>query len=107
MSGRGSTAVTPVRTGPVPTASVPSPRTMVAWPTSTPATSVMAFSGPVGYDPIVMPRSRALTRAVWAAVGMRPPVQRTAAARAVAMAGDGVNRRMQRMGASYPGHRPS
>ena len=43
---RGRMAVTPVRTGPVPTTSGPSPRTIVVWPTSTPATSVMALSGP-------------------------------------------------------------
>src|SRR5436853_5289129 len=43
---RGSTAVTPVRTGPTPTFSGPSPEISVVCPTSTPFTSVMAFSGP-------------------------------------------------------------
>src|SRR5215210_6558801 len=33
---RGRTAVTPVRTGPTPTCSLPSPEINVAWPTSTP-----------------------------------------------------------------------
>ena len=55
---RGRTAVTPVRTGPSPTTSFPSPRTMVWWPTSIPATSVMAFSGP-GVPAKGTPRSRA------------------------------------------------
>src|SRR5215467_10863872 len=40
---RGSTAVTPVRTGPFPTSSFPSPEISVVWPTSIPATSVMAL----------------------------------------------------------------
>src|SRR4029453_16200806 len=43
---RGQIAVTPVRPGPLPTTSGPSPRTIVACPTSTPATSVIAFRGP-------------------------------------------------------------
>src|SRR3954465_3745907 len=43
---RGSTAVTPVRTGPFPASSLPCPATIVACPTSTPLTSVMALSGP-------------------------------------------------------------
>src|SRR5215813_2739096 len=43
---RGSTAVTPVRTGPLPTTSLPLPSINVVCPTSTPSTSVMAFSGP-------------------------------------------------------------
>src|SRR5688500_9144953 len=46
VAPRGNTAVTPVRTGPWPTTSFPCPEMMVAWPTVTPATSVMAFSGP-------------------------------------------------------------
>src|SRR5512133_1426288 len=50
-------AVTPVRTF--------SPRTMVTWPTFTPATSVMAFSGPGGKTPGSMPRSRARGRFSW------------------------------------------
>src|SRR3989338_321497 len=55
---RGKRAVTPVRTGPRPTWSFPSPTTMVLWPTATPATSVMAFSGP-GLPSKGTPRSRA------------------------------------------------
>src|SRR5439155_23204092 len=43
---RGSTAVTPVRTGPLPTTSLPLPEIRVVWPTSTPSMSVIAFSGP-------------------------------------------------------------
>jgi hypothetical protein len=57
---RGRTAVTPVRTGPWPTRSDPSPDTMVEWPTVTPATSVMALSGP-GAPSNGTPRSRART----------------------------------------------
>src|SRR5437588_755690 len=43
---RGKIAVTPVRTGPLPTPSLPAPAISVRCPTSTPATSVMASSGP-------------------------------------------------------------
>src|SRR5580700_185238 len=43
---RGKMAVTPVRTGPLPTTNFPSPEINVVWPTVTPATSVMAFSAP-------------------------------------------------------------
>jgi hypothetical protein len=42
------TQVTPVRTGPLPRSSLPSPLTSVVCPTLTPATSVMALYGPVG-----------------------------------------------------------
>src|SRR5205807_9517658 len=42
------------------------PRTTVVWPTATPATSVMAFRGPVGITPTLIPRSRALGRTVCA-----------------------------------------
>src|SRR5207302_7902241 len=62
---RGRIAVTPVRTGPCPTTSRPTPETSVTWPTSTPATSVMAFSGP-GVPVNGTPRSRARDFA-WAA----------------------------------------
>ncbi len=55
---RGRTAVTPVRTGPVPTFNSPSPLMIVTWPTSTPLTSVMALSGP-GVPSKGMPRPRA------------------------------------------------
>ncbi len=57
---RGWTTVTPVRTGPLPTTSRPSPETSVVWPTSTPATSVIASSAP-GVPPMsgTSPSSRA------------------------------------------------
>src|SRR4029079_14929999 len=55
---RGRIAVTPVRTGPLPTCSGPSPSINVVTPTSTPPTSVMAFSGPV-FPSKGTPRSRA------------------------------------------------
>src|SRR5690349_2403035 len=55
---RGSTAVTPVRTGPLPTCSFPSPEISVVCPTVTPETSVMALSGP-GVPSNGTPRSRA------------------------------------------------
>src|SRR6185436_8336441 len=42
---RGRIAVTPVRTGPLPTLSAPSPEMSVVTPTSTPATSVIALAG--------------------------------------------------------------
>src|ERR1700736_3999659 len=53
-------AVTPVRTGPLPTTSLPSPRMIVVYPPSTPATSVIAFNGPV-VPSNGTPRSRART----------------------------------------------
>src|SRR5258708_18396485 len=59
---RGSTAVTPVRTGPLPTSSLPLPEMSVVWPTSTPPTSVIALSGP-GVPSKGTPRSRARGRA--------------------------------------------
>jgi hypothetical protein len=49
--------VTPVRTGPLPGVSAPSPSMMVLCPTRTPGTSVIALFGPTGIDPIVLPRS--------------------------------------------------
>src|SRR5580692_7690766 len=55
---RGWMAVTPVRTGPVPITSLPSPEIRVVWPTSTPLTSVMALLGP-GVPSKGTPRSRA------------------------------------------------
>src|SRR5216684_2031257 len=51
-------AVTPVR--------ISSLRITDVWPTATPATSVMAFSGPVGITPTLIPSSRALGRTVCA-----------------------------------------
>src|SRR6185369_13446399 len=58
----GRMAVTPVRTGPLPTTRGPSPQISVVCPTRTPATSVMAFSGPVGNRPRVKPSWRSLLR---------------------------------------------
>src|ERR1700676_2615805 len=55
---RGWMAVTPVRTGPLPISSLPSPEMSVVWPTSTPFTSVMALLGP-GVPSKGTPRSRA------------------------------------------------
>src|SRR6185295_14020075 len=55
----GTITVTPVRTGPLPTTSEPSPETSVVCPTRTPATSVIAFNGPGLPSPITIPRSRA------------------------------------------------
>src|SRR5215207_6376265 len=55
---RGLMTVTPVRIGPFPTRSFPLPEMSVVCPTSTPATSVMASSGPA-VPPIGSPRSRA------------------------------------------------
>src|SRR5262249_9752228 len=55
---RGRTAVTPVRTGPLPTCSLPSPEISVVCPTVTPETSVIALSGP-GVQSKGTPRSRA------------------------------------------------
>src|SRR5262245_24528585 len=57
---RGCTIVTPVRTGPSPTFSRPSPDTSVVCPTSMPDTSVIASSAP-GVPPMIAlnPRSRA------------------------------------------------
>src|ERR1700676_1463321 len=51
-------AVTPVRTGPSPTTSFPSPSTKVVCPTSTPRTSVMALRS-LGVPSKGTPRSRA------------------------------------------------
>ena len=45
-SQRGTITVTPVRTGPSPTRSSPSPRISVVCATRTPLTSVIAFRGP-------------------------------------------------------------
>ena len=59
----GRITVTPVRTGPWPTTSGPSPSMRVVWPTRTPATSVMALHGPGRPRPMTIPRSRARIRA--------------------------------------------
>ena len=63
---RGWTTVTPVRTGPCPSTSGPSPEMSVVCPTSTPATSVIALSGP-GVPPIGSFRSRARGFGAWGA----------------------------------------
>src|SRR5579863_1847496 len=55
---RGRIAVTPVRTGPTPAGDDASPEIRVVCPTSTPLTSVMAFSDP-GTPSKGTPRSRA------------------------------------------------
>ena len=55
---RGRMAVTPVRTGPDPIFKAPLPEMSVVIPTSTPATSVIAFTGP-GCPWNGTPRSRA------------------------------------------------
>src|SRR5579872_3858679 len=61
---RGWIAVTPVRTGPLPISSLPSPEISVVCPTSTPLTSVIALLGP-GVPSNGTPRSRA-RGLVWA-----------------------------------------
>ena len=53
----GSIAVTPVR--------MLSPRMIVVWPTVTPLTSVIAFSGPGGRMPTLIPASLARGRAAF------------------------------------------
>src|SRR5216684_3999128 len=58
----GRMAVTPVRTGPIPGLSGPSPRMIVAWPTRTPSTSVIALYLPGLNRPSGKPSSRARTR---------------------------------------------
>jgi hypothetical protein len=55
----GKMTVTPVRTGPRPTESGPSPSMSVVWPTRTPATSVIALAGPGVRLPTTIPKSRA------------------------------------------------
>jgi len=55
----GRITVTPVRTGPRPTCSGPSPAISVRCPTRTPATSVIAFQRPGVPPPIATPWSRA------------------------------------------------
>ena len=59
---RGRTTVTPVRMGPRPVTSGPSPSMSVVNPTRRPATSVIAFNGPGRPRPIVIPRSRVRIR---------------------------------------------
>src|SRR6202158_906160 len=57
----GRMAVTPVRTGPVPGLSGPSPRMIVEWPTRTPSTSVIALFLPGLNRPSGTPSSLART----------------------------------------------
>src|SRR5213596_4251588 len=62
ISGEGKLEVGkgPVRTGPLPTSSLPSPLISVVYPTSTPATSVIALNF-LGLPSNGIPRSRART----------------------------------------------
>src|SRR5215204_2418345 len=62
MSSRGTIMVTPVRTGPCPMTSGPSPAISVVCPTRIPSTSVIAFHRPVANRPMLIPSSRARTR---------------------------------------------
>src|ERR1700716_2356223 len=57
----GRMAVTPVRTGPIPGLSGPSPRMIVQWPTRTPSTSVIALYLPGLNRPSGTPSSLART----------------------------------------------
>ncbi len=61
-SSRGMITVTPVRTGPCPGISGPSPAMSVRCPTLRPGMSVIALSGPGWYRPTMMPSSRARAR---------------------------------------------
>ena len=58
-SACGRIAVTPVRIGPLPRNSSPSPASSVSVATRTPLTSLIALRGPCGKRPIVIPRSEA------------------------------------------------
>ena len=58
----GRMTVTPVRTGPCPGRSGPSPAWSVTCPTRTPGTSVIALSRPTGNSPTINPASRARGR---------------------------------------------
>ncbi len=58
MSSRGMIAVTPVRTGPLPGSSGPSPSISVVWPTRTPAHVGDGVERPGGMVPSESPRSR-------------------------------------------------
>ncbi len=79
---RGTTAVTPVRTGPSPTLSAPDPRMIVLCPTVTPRTSVIALPGP-GVPSKGTPRSRArgLSAAWTGNAASRPAARNSEAAR--------------------------
>ena len=71
----GRIAVTPVRTGPNPGRSFPSPRFRVTCPTRTPFTSVMALSGPGAIRPMTIPRSRMRLRAASSPAARAAPAQ--------------------------------
>src|ERR1700676_3475352 len=72
---RGRTAVTPVRTGPLPICSLPSPEMSVVCPTVTPETSVIPFSGP-GVPSNGTPRSRARGLAAGFSCAKEEPARR-------------------------------
>src|SRR5262245_39353893 len=78
-------AVTPVRTGPSPRLSAPSPLINVTCPTSTPATSVIAFTGP-GLPAKGMPRSRALASAADAVATVMRQLAATTESRKISLA---------------------
>src|SRR5262245_13243577 len=84
----GQIAVTPVRA----TAGVSC--TTVVWPTRTPPTSVMAFSGPGGSWPVRRPRSRS-----------RAPAIRLYAPAAARRLGTPTLRDLSRLGPTYRHHR--
>src|ERR1043166_2320073 len=98
--------VTPVRTGPCPTTSRPLPRTRVVWPSSTPATSVMASSGPA-VPWIGRPRSRARGRAMGAWAGERDAARTNRVATLVSIRGSGEGRLLLNLASrSDSGQRP-
>src|SRR5208337_4846107 len=78
FSPRGKIAVTPVRTGPLPASSFPSPEISVVWPTVTPGTSVIALNGP-GVPSKGTPRSRARGLAAFFSCGQEGIAIRTEA----------------------------
>ncbi len=75
--------MTPVRIGPLPGTSLPSPSMSVTWPTAKPGTSVMAFNAPVVPGkgiPSSRPRGRvcAVTVTAMTAVSNSPNANRMA-----------------------------
>ncbi len=99
---RGWMAVTPVRTGPLPTTSLPSPEMSVVCPTSTPWTSVMALLGP-GLPSNGTPRSRA-RGLVWAEAAI---VRMRAMSVKAKTRASGVTRRSRCVDMGPPGERRS
>src|ERR687897_3915434 len=73
---RGTTAVIPVRATPRPSGGSGSSRQTVTWPTVTPATSVIAFAGPVSKRPMRRPSSRSRGLRCFGGALMRASVQR-------------------------------